>query len=135
MQISGEFSNVQNALYSITGKLRDNILPSSSNNLGSRMASSVLAETSPYGRLKDPIARGLDTSPGISPGLSRYATLTPSKDQPVLRHHLDHPSPPKLWKSQVCSLCSNFFGAYFMYVGMKGISEHIHFYGHFICRG
>lgn len=100
VQISGEFCNVQNALYKITGRLRDNILPSSLNNLGSRMASSVLAETSPYGRLKDPVARGLDTSPGISPGVSRYATLTPSKDQPGLRNHLDHPSPPRSWTSQ-----------------------------------
>ncbi|KAI6678335.1 hypothetical protein NL676_039131 [Syzygium grande] len=100
VQISGEFSNVQNALYNITGRLRDNIRPSSSNNLESRMASSVLAETSPYGRLKDPVALGLDTSPGISPGLSRYTTLTPSTDQLGLRHHLDHPSPPRIWTSQ-----------------------------------
>lgn len=85
------------------------------------MASSVLAETSPYGRLKDPVALGLDTSPGISPGLSRYTTLTPSTDQLGLRHHLDHPSPPRIWTSQVCSLCSYFFGACFMYVGIKWI--------------
>ncbi|KAF8032066.1 hypothetical protein BT93_D1086 [Corymbia citriodora subsp. variegata] len=100
VQISGEFSNVQNALYNITGRLRDNIFSSSSNNLGGRMASSVLAESSPYGRLKDPVAPALDTSPGIAPGLSRYTSLTPSTDQLGLRHHLDHSSPPRLWTSQ-----------------------------------
>ncbi|KAL3730018.1 hypothetical protein ACJRO7_027081 [Eucalyptus globulus] len=100
VQISGEFSNVQNALYNITGRLRDNIISSSSNNLGSRTASSVLAESSPYGRQKDPVALGLDTSSGDSPGLSRYMTLTASTDQLELRHHLDHPSAPRLWTSQ-----------------------------------
>lgn len=52
-QISGEFSNVQDALYNATGRLRDNLFGGTQNSTGTRSLSSVRADTSPYGRLTD----------------------------------------------------------------------------------
>ncbi|CAK8530346.1 unnamed protein product [Lathyrus sativus] len=53
VQISGEFSNVQDALYNATGRLRDNLFGDTQNSAGTRSLSSVQADTSPYGRLRD----------------------------------------------------------------------------------
>ncbi|KAL6218349.1 hypothetical protein ACLB2K_011563 [Fragaria x ananassa] len=54
VQVSGDFSNVQDALYNITGRLRDNLFSSGVNNLGRRNSSAVLTDSNPYGRLRDP---------------------------------------------------------------------------------
>ncbi|XP_050880384.1 KH domain-containing protein HEN4 [Lathyrus oleraceus] len=53
VQISGEFSSVQDALYNATGRLRDNLFGGTQNSAGTRSLSYVQADTSPYGRLRD----------------------------------------------------------------------------------
>ncbi|WJX22081.1 hypothetical protein P8452_11423 [Trifolium repens] len=70
VQISGEFSNVQDALYNATGRLRDNLFGGTQNSAGTSSLSSVRADTSPYGRLRDVPLGGqsslrTDTSPYV----------------------------------------------------------------------
>ncbi|KAE8008327.1 hypothetical protein FH972_004848 [Carpinus fangiana] len=83
VQISGEFSNVQDALYNVTGRLRDNLFSSTQNNVGTRSSSSVFTDTSPYGRLRDPPPLGSHPSVGVSHSLGRHATFTQSTDPSV----------------------------------------------------
>ncbi|KAG2704962.1 hypothetical protein I3843_05G029600 [Carya illinoinensis] len=121
VQISGEFSNVQDALYNVTGRLRDNLFSSTQNNVGARSSSSMLSDTSPYGRLRDPVPIGSHPSVGVSHGLSRHASLTQSTDPSVgvshslsrhttlsqsidhlgSSHGLDLPPSPRSWASQL----------------------------------
>ncbi|XP_058007269.1 KH domain-containing protein HEN4 isoform X2 [Hevea brasiliensis] len=54
VQISGEFKNVKDAIYHVTGRLRDNLFSSSLTIPGTR-STSVITETSPYGRLREPL--------------------------------------------------------------------------------
>ncbi|XP_041014698.1 KH domain-containing protein HEN4-like isoform X1 [Juglans microcarpa x Juglans regia] len=83
VQILGEFSNVQDALYNVTGRLRDNLFSSTQNNVGARSSSSVLTDSSPYGRMRDPGPLGSHPSVGVSHSLGRHATLTQSTDPSV----------------------------------------------------
>ncbi|KAK3185186.1 hypothetical protein Dsin_032472 [Dipteronia sinensis] len=99
VQISGEFSRVKDAVYNVSGRLRDNLSPSTQSNAGTRSSSFVLAETSPYGRLRDPVPVGMHSSVGVSHSLSR---LTPM-DHLGHSHSLDHPPSPRLWASQTVS--------------------------------
>ncbi|KAJ6691075.1 KH DOMAIN-CONTAINING PROTEIN HEN4 [Salix koriyanagi] len=55
VEISGDFLHVKDAIYHITGRLRDNLFSSMLSTPGARSNSSVLAETSPYVRLMDPV--------------------------------------------------------------------------------
>lgn len=64
-QISGEFLNVQDALYSATSRLRDHHFASTQNSVGTRSLSSGLADTGPPGRLRDPVPVGPYVSPGL----------------------------------------------------------------------
>jgi transcription antitermination factor NusA-like protein len=120
VQISGEFSNVQDALYNVTGRLRDNLFSGTPNNVGARSGSSILTDTSPYGRIRDPapfgnypsvgvshslsrhttITQSMDPSVGVSHGLSRHTPLTQSMDHLGISHGLDRPPSPRLWASQ-----------------------------------
>ncbi|KAK7302582.1 hypothetical protein RJT34_13474 [Clitoria ternatea] len=127
VQISGEFSNVQDALYNATGRLRDNLFVSTQNGAGIRGLSSIEVDTSPYGRLRDVVpvvstqnsagTRGLssielDTSPfgrlrdvvplGIQPATASSHSLSRHTfaqgiDHLPLSRNLDHPSSPGLW--------------------------------------
>ncbi|KAJ6741072.1 KH DOMAIN-CONTAINING PROTEIN HEN4 [Salix purpurea] len=54
VEILGDFLNVKDSIYHITGRLRDNLFSSIPGTPGARSSSSVLAETSPYVRLMDP---------------------------------------------------------------------------------
>ncbi|KAI4299170.1 hypothetical protein L6164_032654 [Bauhinia variegata] len=99
VQISGEFSNVQDALYNATGRVRDNLFASTQNSTGTRSISSVLADTSPYGRLRDPVPTGSQPVVGSSHSLSRH-TLTHGMDHLGLSQNLDHPPSPGLWTSK-----------------------------------
>ncbi|KAM2604988.1 hypothetical protein TB2_033841 [Malus domestica] len=107
VQISGDFSNVQDALYNITGRLRDNLFSSTVSNSGRRSSSSMLTatDTSPYGRPRDPALIGFQpsSSVGVTHGLSRHTTLVQSMDHLGLSHSLDHPSPPRPWASQLAA--------------------------------
>ncbi|KAK9905236.1 hypothetical protein M0R45_000348 [Rubus argutus] len=102
VQVSGDFSNVQDALYNITGRLRDNLFSSTVNNSGRRNSSTLLTDTIPYGRLRDPAPIGFQSSSsvGVTHGLSRHTTLSQSMDHLGL-NNLDHPSSPRPWASQM----------------------------------
>jgi poly(rC)-binding protein 2/3/4 len=61
---------VQDALYNATGRLRGNLFGSTQNSVGTSSLSSVRADTSPYGRLRDVPLGGqsslrTDTSPYV----------------------------------------------------------------------
>ncbi|KAA8536391.1 hypothetical protein F0562_028869 [Nyssa sinensis] len=101
VQITGEFTNVQDALYNVTGRLRDNLFPSKmQNGIGSRSSSSVITEISPYASLREPPSLGLHSSVGVSHGLDRHITLTQSMDHLGLSQNYDRPPSPRLWASQ-----------------------------------
>lgn len=119
VQISGELSNVQDALYNVTGRLRDNLFSSTQNNVGARGSSSILTDTSPYGRIRDPVSLGnhpsvgvshslsrhtitqsTDPLVGVSHGLGRHTPLSQSMDHLGISHGLDRPPSPRLWASQ-----------------------------------
>ncbi|XP_024444266.1 KH domain-containing protein HEN4 isoform X5 [Populus trichocarpa] len=55
VEISGDFVNVKDAIYHVTGRLRDNLFSGMLSTPGARSNSSVLAEISPYVKLMDPV--------------------------------------------------------------------------------
>ncbi|PSS19222.1 KH domain-containing protein [Actinidia chinensis var. chinensis] len=101
VQITGEFVCVQDALYNVTGRLRDNLFPSRmSNGAGTRSSSSLIPETTPYERAIDPSSLGWHTSVGVPHNFNRHTTLTQSIDHHGLPYGYDHPPSPRLWASQ-----------------------------------
>ncbi|RDX91236.1 KH domain-containing protein HEN4, partial [Mucuna pruriens] len=98
VQISGEFSSVQDALYNATGRLRDNLFVSTQNSTGTRSLSSVRVDTSPYGRLQDIVPLGSQLPATTSHSLSRH-TFAQGIDHLALSRNLDGPSSPGLWVS------------------------------------
>ncbi|XP_065870428.1 KH domain-containing protein HEN4 [Euphorbia lathyris] len=54
VQISGDFMNVKDAIYHITGRLRDNFFSSTLSTPGTKITS-VITENSPYGRFREPL--------------------------------------------------------------------------------
>ncbi|KAK4254214.1 hypothetical protein QN277_009624 [Acacia crassicarpa] len=101
VQISGVFSNVQDALYNATGRLRDNLFASTQNVAGTRSTSVVLHDTSPYGRLGDSAPLVGQPGVGISHNQSKH-TFSQSIDHPGLPQNSDCP-PSGLWTSQMVS--------------------------------
>ncbi|KAL5562682.1 hypothetical protein UlMin_032429 [Ulmus minor] len=102
VQISGDFSNVQDALYNATGRLRDNLFASTIRSVGTRSVPSMLTDTSPYGRIRDPAPLGVHASPslGVTHSLDRYTAMTQSLDHLGLPNIFDHSSPSRPWASQ-----------------------------------
>uniref|UniRef100_A0A0R0FXJ3 K Homology domain-containing protein n=1 Tax=Glycine max TaxID=3847 RepID=A0A0R0FXJ3_SOYBN len=96
VQISGEFSSVQDALYNAMGRLRDNLFVSTQNSAGTRSLSSLRVDTSPYGRQQDVVPLGSQLPPATSHSLSRH-TFAQGIDHLGLSRNLDHPSSPGLW--------------------------------------
>ncbi|KAK4795383.1 hypothetical protein SAY86_013377 [Trapa natans] len=101
VQISGEFSSVQDALYNVTGRLRDNILPSGILSATvSRNNSSLLPEMSPYGRVKDHAPLGLD-SLGLSTSYRQLQIVNQSTANHLGSiHRPDNSLSPNLWESR-----------------------------------
>ncbi|PSS02785.1 KH domain-containing protein [Actinidia chinensis var. chinensis] len=100
VQITGELVRVQDALYHVTCRLRDNLFPNRMpNGAATRISSSVITETSPYGRGRDPSSVGSHTPIGVSHNLSKHA-ITQSLDHLDLSHNYDRPTSPNLWASQ-----------------------------------
>lgn len=63
LQISGDFSSVQDALYNLTGRLRENLLTNSVSSASTtRSLSYMLPETSPYGNMNGSSSK-TDTDP------------------------------------------------------------------------
>ncbi|XP_028772088.1 KH domain-containing protein HEN4 [Neltuma alba] len=89
VQISGVFSNVQDALYNATGRLRDNLFASTQNVAGTRSISAV-SHTSPYVRLGDSAPLGGQPGSGISHNQTRH-TFSQSIDHPGLPRNSDCP--------------------------------------------
>ncbi|KAG4960619.1 hypothetical protein JHK87_037252 [Glycine soja] len=96
VQISGEFSSVQDALYNATGRLRDNLFVSTQNSAGTRSLSSLRVDTSPYGIQPDFVPHGSQLPATTSHCLSRH-TFAQGIDHLGLSRNLDHPSSPGLW--------------------------------------
>ncbi|XP_028203859.1 KH domain-containing protein HEN4-like isoform X3 [Glycine soja] len=96
VQISGEFSSVQDALYNAMGRLRDNLFVSTQNSAGTRSLSSLRVDTSPYGRQQDVVPLGSQLPPATSHSLSRH-TFAQGIDHLGLSRNLDRPSSPGLW--------------------------------------
>ncbi|XP_028787302.1 KH domain-containing protein HEN4 isoform X1 [Neltuma alba] len=101
VQISGEFSNVQDALYNATGRLRDNLFSSTQNSVGTKTMTSGLPDASPHGRLRDPVPIGVQPAIGVSHSLSRH-TMSQNIDQVVSRY-LDNSSSPGSWAPRMVS--------------------------------
>lgn len=100
-QISGDFSNVQDALYNATSRLRDNLFASTQNSAGIRNIS-VSCDTSPYGRLGDSVSLGGQPTIGISHTMNKHIS---SQSIDYLGHSRSLDSPlPGLWTPPV-----NFF--------------------------
>ncbi|GFS32732.1 RNA-binding KH domain-containing protein [Actinidia rufa] len=92
--ITGELVRVQDALYRVTCRLRDNLFPNRMpNGAATRISSSVITETSPYGRARDPSSVGSHTPIGVSHNLSKHA-ITQSLDHLDLSHNYDRPTSP-----------------------------------------
>ncbi|MED6163944.1 hypothetical protein PIB30_084956 [Stylosanthes scabra] len=98
VQISGEFSNVKDALHNVTSRLRDNLFVSMRNNAGLRNLSSVPAETNPYGRPRDHIPLGGPPVLGVSHSLGTHS-LSQSIEHLSLNPNLDNASPGS-WPQQ-----------------------------------
>ncbi|XP_021903807.1 KH domain-containing protein HEN4 isoform X1 [Carica papaya] len=111
VQISGEFPNVKDAIYHITGRLRDNLFSRMPSSLGTKSSSSVKIETSPYGKLTDSTAPvSLRSSVGLSQNLSRHSTFTPGMDHLGFSHTYDSPPSPRLWGSQTVGRVNSSMG-------------------------
>nr|KYP63080.1 KH domain-containing protein At4g18375 family [Cajanus cajan] len=98
VQISGDFSSVQDALYNATGRLRDNLFASTQNSAGTRSLSSVRVDTSPYGRPQDVVPHGSQSLAATSHSMSRH-TFAQGIDHLALSRSLDRPASPGLWMS------------------------------------
>ncbi|KAI3445797.1 hypothetical protein Pfo_002462 [Paulownia fortunei] len=102
LQITGEFVNVQDALYKVTGRLRDNML-SIIMSTGSGNRNSLRAENSAYGEVKDPPPFGSHLSLGISDNLNEHKSLTHSMDRHGISNNIDRPQSPSLLASLTVS--------------------------------
>ncbi|XVE66618.1 hypothetical protein DITRI_Ditri08aG0092800 [Diplodiscus trichospermus] len=104
VQISGGHLNVKDAIYHVTGRLRDNLFSSTLKSAGAKSSSSILTETSPYERLLDTAPLGLQASSGVSYSLSRHTTLPlNSKDPLGISYSLDRCRSPGLWTSEMAT--------------------------------
>lgn len=68
----------------------------------------MLTDVSPYGRMRDPVALGINSSPpplGVSPSLNRHA-ITQSFDHIGLSRSFEHPASPRAWAPQTVTLIS-----------------------------
>ena len=98
---------MKDAIYHVTGRLRDNLFSITLKSAGAKSSSSVLTETIPYERLLDTSPLGLQASSGVSHSLSRHTTLPLNSTDPLgLCHSLDRPRSPGLWTSEVYSFHS-----------------------------
>ncbi|TYH33410.1 hypothetical protein ES332_D13G057400v1 [Gossypium tomentosum] len=104
VQISGGYSNVKDAIYHVTGTLRDNHFSTSMRTVGAKSSSSVLTETSPYERFLDNSPLELQASSGVSHSLGWHTSLAMSNtDSLGLSYSLDRPRSPGLWTSEMAT--------------------------------
>lgn len=96
-QISGDFPNVQDALYKATSRLRDNFFAITQNTGGAGI----------YRRLSDSIPSSLGGTPvvGANRDLNVHS-LSQSIDHLTLSRNLDRSSAPGIWTPKVCLFLS-----------------------------
>lgn len=91
VQIAGQFVCVQDALYNVTSRLRDNLFPVRiANGAGIRSSSAMATEMSHYGIARDPSSIGSYKSIGVSNNLNRHSSVTPSTDHFGFYHNYEH---------------------------------------------
>lgn len=94
---------VRDALFLVTSRLRDNMLPTKAID-GAGAAGiyhSTLPESASYGRIREPTSPVSYSSLGLSHMLDRPTSLAHSMDHLGLSHNIDRPPSPRLWSSQV----------------------------------
>lgn len=91
MQITGEYENVQNALFQVTSSLRDHLLPDEALKVRARNT---------YPRVRKTSSSDLYQSLGLCPDAKDEANLTCQMKQLGLSHSNGTP-PPKLQRPQV----------------------------------
>lgn len=99
VQISGEYGNVKDAIYHITGRVRDNLFSSNLKGAGARGSSTLVMDTSPYGRLADPQPRGLRSPGDVYHNPGQQTTKAYNLD-PYEPYTLDRSASPKRWASE-----------------------------------
>ncbi|KAK1323873.1 KH domain-containing protein [Acorus calamus] len=103
VQINGLFANVQDGLFHVTGRLRENIvLAKPLNGSGSGSYTPTVPAVSTYGRVET-MPSGLYSPADLSNHVDRETNLAYSMDHLVLSgsHHL--PTSPNIWPSQMVS--------------------------------
>ncbi|KAK8568296.1 hypothetical protein V6N12_006850 [Hibiscus sabdariffa] len=104
VQISGGYMNVKDAMYHVTGKLRDYLFSTSLKTAGAKSSSSVLIETSPYERLLDNSPLELQASSGFSHSLNRNTSLVMDSTNPFgYSYSSDRPRSAGLWTSEMAT--------------------------------
>ncbi|KAL4303847.1 hypothetical protein GQ457_10G019830 [Hibiscus cannabinus] len=104
VQILGGYMNVKDALYHVTGKLRDNLFSTSLKTAGAKSSSSVLIESSPYERLLDNSPLELQASSGFSHSLNRNTSLVMDSTNPFGHSYSsDRPRFAGLWTSEMAT--------------------------------
>ncbi|KAK6135655.1 hypothetical protein DH2020_030592 [Rehmannia glutinosa] len=102
LQITGECVNVQDALYKVTGRLRDNIF-SVINSTGRGNFNSLRTEDSAYGRVRDPPPFRSHLSLGITDNPNEHKSLIQSMDQLGISNDKDRQPSPSLLTSLTVS--------------------------------
>ncbi|KAK6156758.1 hypothetical protein DH2020_011006 [Rehmannia glutinosa] len=102
LQITGECVNVQDALYKVTGRLRDNIF-SVINSTGRGNFNSLRTEDSAYGRVRDPPPFRSHLSLGITDNPNEHKSLIQSMDQLGISNDKDGQPSPSLLTSLTVS--------------------------------
>ncbi|GMI88333.1 HUA ENHANCER 4 [Hibiscus trionum] len=104
IQISGVYTNVKDAMYHVTGKLRDNLFSTSLKTAGAKSSSSVLIETSHYERLMDNSPLELQASGNFSHSLCRNTSLVMDSTNPFGHSYSsDCPRSAGLWTSEMAT--------------------------------
>ncbi|KAL3515475.1 hypothetical protein ACH5RR_022377 [Cinchona calisaya] len=101
VQITGEFVNVKDALYHVTGRLRDNLFSVRLlNGAGNGSSSSFVTETGPFGRGRDQSLPRFLPSVGASNSHNQHKTLTRNMDNLTLSEKVNCLPSPRLRTSQ-----------------------------------
>uniref|UniRef100_A0A803LFX8 K Homology domain-containing protein n=2 Tax=Chenopodium quinoa TaxID=63459 RepID=A0A803LFX8_CHEQI len=76
VEISGQFVNIQDALYHVTSRLRNNLFTSKAMNIPGSGTGKLLSDTSICGRIQDATTVGLRQSSGTNQSVGGQATLS-----------------------------------------------------------
>ncbi|KAK1276895.1 KH domain-containing protein [Acorus gramineus] len=103
VQINGLFANVQDGLFHVTGRLRENIiLAKPLNGSVSGSYTPTVPAVSTYGRVET-MPSGVYSPAGLSNHVDRETNLAYSMDHLVLSGSHDLPTSPNIWPSQMVS--------------------------------